>query len=1132
MNTIGETIRELHHALRDYIEATYHISNPTVVSLRRRILDRLGVIHQRPYIESTPRYKTGQGFAGLRAPEPAKQLYLAAAAAPSPLLHDPPFEHQAIAIDATLADGKSLVVTTGTGSGKTECFLLPILGKLATEAATRPAEFNGTPAVRALILYPMNALVNDQLGRLRLLFGSTQVTSRFVAWAGRPVRFARYTSRTLYPGVRTAKRDQDALAPIGKYFVRHLETASGPPSDDQARSSVLVRELRTRGKWPSKPNLLRWYGAHGSRWQDRDGNFKRAVTLTEDAELITRHEVHDAPPDVLITNYSMLEYMLMRPLERSVFDSTRAWLQQNPAETFLLVIDEAHLYRGAAGTEVALLIRRLRMRLGIPPHRLQVICTSASFADTTLAGTFGAQLTGKDEADFRVVTGALRLRDEAAAGSPEDANALAAVDLTSFHRAETDDGRRAAVDPFLRARGVTAGSAPVHVLLHQALVAFPPMGLLVNATMREAKPVEELGAEMFPGTDRATADLAVTVLMTLGSIARVSPDDPGLLPCRIHSFYRGLPGLWACLDPSCRELAPEERGGPTGALYSQPLDACACGARVLEFFTCRNCGASYVRAYTDDVTDPEYLWADPGARFRTAVGDFRELEPLDLLLDPPLAGDVEPADYDLVTSRLNPPTLGERTRQVFLRKDRHAPQSDERTRQARPGEFYPCGVCGDHLGFGRSSIQDHQTKGDQPFQALVGKQLQLQPPNPVPASDFAPLRGRKVLVFSDSRQTAARLAPNMQKYSNSDVVRPLLLVGLHLLQRFPAISQRVSLDDLYCAILLASAHLSVRLRPETRTGEHFQKAAAKVTKKVRGGALASELDLYELVGDIRTEAPPEALLRSAVQVITDRHLGLQALALASLAERGNLTDELLERLPALPGIADSPESMLALVRLWLQEFGRIGFLLNAMPTAWKADITTHSGKFEAVKRATATPAGWKAFERTWLPILLDSFTEQVTASAYRLKGNVLTLRTNGAWGICRQCRAAQRILPIQSLCRSCGAPTVIPLDPDSDPVFRARKGYYRLATMQALADPPLAPVALVAAEHTAQLNTAQARDIFSRAEEYELLFQDVNLGPDETGRARSAVDVLSCTTTMEVGIDIGTLSGVSLRNMP
>ena len=97
----------------------------------------------------------------------------------------------------------------------------------------------------------------------------------------------------------------------------------------------------------------------------------------------------------------MLEYMLMRPLERPVFDMTRAWLEANPQEKFLLVIDEAHLYRGAAGAEVALLLRRLRARLGITADRLQVICTSASFGSPDYAREFAAELSGKDVEDFQ-----------------------------------------------------------------------------------------------------------------------------------------------------------------------------------------------------------------------------------------------------------------------------------------------------------------------------------------------------------------------------------------------------------------------------------------------------------------------------------------------------------------------------------------------------------------------------------------------------------------------------------------------------------------------------------------------------------------------------------------------------------
>ena len=178
--TISETIRSIRAALTDYIEATYHIGSPSLVRQRRELLDERGVIYQLPYIESTPRYSSGRRFAELSLPGPAAELlHLMSQAhrgAP-PIAHDPPYLHQARALELALKDGRSLAITTGTGSGKTESFLFPILGKLAVEAQGRPDSFSA-PAVRALLLYPMNALVNDQLGRLRLMFGDDRVVQQ------------------------------------------------------------------------------------------------------------------------------------------------------------------------------------------------------------------------------------------------------------------------------------------------------------------------------------------------------------------------------------------------------------------------------------------------------------------------------------------------------------------------------------------------------------------------------------------------------------------------------------------------------------------------------------------------------------------------------------------------------------------------------------------------------------------------------------------------------------------------------------------------------------------------------------------------------------------------------------------
>ena len=248
--------------------------------------------------------------------------------------------------------------------------------------------------------------------------------------------------------------------------------------------------------------------------------------------------MHAAAPDILVTNYSMLEYMLMRPLERPIFDRTRAWLQQNPDERLLLVLDEAHLYRGAAGAEVALLVRRLRARLGIPSERLQIICTSASFQDEGYASVFGAQLTGKDTEDFETIPGNLHFRDDEGPSSQEATQALCSVDLDAFYAAESDDQRLSQVREFLEHRGV----ALPWVLgrsLHDALCEFSPMARLINLTMTAAQPVGNLGARVFEGADPDAAARAVTVLIALGSLAREDPSAPGLLPCRVHSFYRG-----------------------------------------------------------------------------------------------------------------------------------------------------------------------------------------------------------------------------------------------------------------------------------------------------------------------------------------------------------------------------------------------------------------------------------------------------------------------------------------------------------------------------------------------------------------------------------------------------------------
>ncbi|MYA44589.1 MAG: hypothetical protein F4Z31_22920, partial [Gemmatimonadetes bacterium] len=106
--TIGQTITEIRRALKDYIEATYHISHPSLVAHRKQLLEEPGAIYQAPFLESTPRYKAGKALGALHIHDAAKELLLAMAEPTEyrdALIHDPPYRHQADAIEATVSDG-------------------------------------------------------------------------------------------------------------------------------------------------------------------------------------------------------------------------------------------------------------------------------------------------------------------------------------------------------------------------------------------------------------------------------------------------------------------------------------------------------------------------------------------------------------------------------------------------------------------------------------------------------------------------------------------------------------------------------------------------------------------------------------------------------------------------------------------------------------------------------------------------------------------------------------------------------------------------------------------------------------------------------------------------------------------
>ena len=365
-------------AFQKYFETAYEIRDPAISSERANLLATTAATFAEPFIEMMPEYEISDDsieeiFSKLGhrdyAPFIEGGLF--------PFENARMYRHQAEALRESLK-GHPVVVTSGTGSGKTEAFLLPIVTRLLLESekwkkrdssenskwwANKDASYENSrldlvehpAAMRAMILYPMNALVEDQLVRLR----RTLHSSRVQTWLktnrpGHKFYFGRYTGQTPLPGIK-----ENAQADDRKTLGDILRTQN-------SRFSALSERISETSSEIKPPDGIEYF------LPDPNG-----------PEISLRWDMQDAPPDILITNYSMLSIALIRSDEERLFSQTKAWLESDANNVFTLVVDELHMYRGTQGTEVAYLIRRLIEKLGLSerPDQLSIIATSASLND-------------------------------------------------------------------------------------------------------------------------------------------------------------------------------------------------------------------------------------------------------------------------------------------------------------------------------------------------------------------------------------------------------------------------------------------------------------------------------------------------------------------------------------------------------------------------------------------------------------------------------------------------------------------------------------------------------------------------------------------------------------------------------
>ena len=597
------------------------------------------------------------------------------------------FSHQAKAfreVGNTRPEGKpSLVITAGTGAGKTEAFLLPILSGLWKER--RASNEHG---MRCLILYPMNALVTDQVTRLYELLKEQTTLNLF-----------HFTSET-------------------------------PETDRQAKREEQWKACRPWSRQAARQNI----------------------------------------PDIVITNYSMLEYMLCRPKDRAFF---------GPALQYI-VLDEAHLYTGALAAEITLLLRRVRDRCEVSSEQITHLATSA-----TLGGS-GGDLRKFAATVFSVPDSLIETVEGVKAPLPPSRELKSAPaprpDLLAHHSeldvvtltadgafAESDDETmsrsREIISSLLPGDIVSSASAAANGLLARflknSLAQVPIVRRLMEFVYQnDLVSMDDLTRSLWGDATHVTRK-ATIFLLRLSAAARSEPNESPLIPHRLHFLVRAPQGLSVCLNTLC--------SGPThlvveacGSLQA-PRDRCVyCDAITLPMHRCKACGqwalAGHENAETGEV-ESGYFAAVAQRRYYLVA---------------------DSGGKDLSVIVVNPQTgeyfgKGSGTRLFRAPCPTHGGACND-TSQCTQQQCPCCGISWS------APTDDDEDDRDLKIQSVRGAErlavgvaaetvLYGMPVYPDVSREWKPGKGRRLLCFSDSRREAARLGPLLTSQHETWIVR-------------------------------------------------------------------------------------------------------------------------------------------------------------------------------------------------------------------------------------------------------------------------------------------------------------------------------------------------------------------------
>jgi hypothetical protein len=447
------------------------------------------------------------------------------------------FSHQWQAFEKITRSGRNVVVATGTGSGKTECFQLPILYSLLTE----PAAVRAQRGIRALLIYPLNALVEDQIMRLRRLLFWLNLqyhAGRHESPQNHQITFGRYTGDTPVNSRDFSRKEPDeALSGLG--------------------------------------------------------------------EIIYREDMQSAPPDILITNFTMLEYMLLREDDRQLFG--------RPDLFKFIVLDEVHTYSGTQGMEVAMLLKRLRGFLRVRAN------TQVSIRNIGTSATLGGEHARAQGAEFAsTLFGAAFEATDVVLGSKSEAEKAAwnASQWSSFLDLISDEPENASVAAILNGEhiepshpiwkqladslGVVLSTDHLAVSQSERLGAlFASSGLSVQLrSLIEAHPDSCIDLDSLADlVSEQVAHPRTVVGKVLALISSGTWQHEPLVALRTHLFVNEARSAQICLF---RECSPAIGGSDSWwrQLYIAHHESCdSCGSPVYSLLLCRRCGFVYLEGW-------------------------------------------------------------------------------------------------------------------------------------------------------------------------------------------------------------------------------------------------------------------------------------------------------------------------------------------------------------------------------------------------------------------------------------------------------------------------------------------------------------------------------------------------------